>query len=65
MALHAENALGCLCILEVFNLSLAIPAFEAFGTESLVASEDSKILYLILTDSAAVGAIITDEGAIA
>lgn len=65
MALHAEDALGRLCIFQIFDLSLAVPALEASRTESLVTSENGKIFYFVLTDCAAVGAIVADEGAVA
>lgn len=62
---HAEDALGCLCVFQILNLALAIPAFETLGAKGLFAGEDSEVFDLVLADGAAVGAIVADEGAIA
>jgi hypothetical protein len=65
MTTHAENALRCSGIPQILDLPLAIPTPEARGTECLLASKDSQVLDLVTTSTAAVCAVVTDEGAIA
>lgn len=65
VTLHAKNALRGPCIFEVFDLLLAVPTSKAGGAEGLVAGEDGKILDLVPTCTAAVGAVVTDQGAVA
>ena len=65
MARHAEDALGGAGIAQVLDLSLAVAAAEAVGTEGLVAGQDGEVLDLVAAVVAAVGAVIADEGAIA
>lgn len=65
MAVHAKNALRGPSIAQVFDLSLAISTSEAGGAEGLVTSEDCQVLDLVSAGTAAVGAVVTNEGAIA
>lgn len=65
MTLHAEDALRGPSISKVLNLALAVAAFEASGTEGLVAGEDGEVFNLVAAGAAAVGAVVADEGAIA
>lgn len=64
VAFHAKDALRGPCILEVFDLLLAVPTSKARRAEGLVAGEDGKILDLVPTCTAAVGAVVADEGAV-
>lgn len=65
MAAHAKYALRRSCISEVLDLPFAVPASEARRAEGLVPCEDSQILDFISAGTAAVCAIVADEGAIA
>lgn len=65
MAFHAKYTLRCSCILQVFYLLLAIPAFETVRTKRLIACEDGEIFDFISAYAAAICAIIADEGAVA
>jgi hypothetical protein len=65
MTAHAKYALWSSCISQVFDLSLAISASEARRAEGLVTRQDSQIFDLVAASTAAVGAIIADEGAVA
>lgn len=65
MATHAKDAQGCSGISEVVNLALAIAAAEAGGAEGLIAGKDSEVLNLVSAGTAAVGAVVADEGPVA
>ena len=65
MTLHAENALRCPSISEVFYLLLTIPTLEASCAECLVPSQDSEVLDLVTTIAAAVCAVIAYQRAVA
>ena len=65
MTRHAEYALRCACIAEILNLALTVAAFEAIRTKGLVARQDGQVFDLIAACTAAVCAIVADEGAIA
>ena len=65
MARHAEDTLGGASIAQVFDFALAIPTPEAVGTEGLITSQDGQVFYLVATVVAAVGAVVTDQRAIA
>lgn len=65
VAFHAKNPLRRPSIFQIFNLLLAVSAFEAGRTKGLVAGQDGQILNLIVTHTAAVCAIVADERAIA
>ena len=52
-------------IAQVFDLSLAVPATEAGRAKGLISSEDCKVLDLVPAGTAAVGAVVADEGSIA
>lgn len=64
MAVHAKDTLGSASISQILNLSFAIPALEAICAKCLVACEDSKILDLVPTATAAVGAVVADKGSV-
>ena len=59
MAVHAKDTLCSSRITKVLNLPLAISTFEAIGTKCLIACEDSEILNLVATTTAAICAVIT------
>ena len=61
MAFHTEYPLRSPRITQILNLFLAIPAPKATGTKSMISGEDSQILNLVPTRSAAVCTIIADE----
>lgn len=65
MAFHTEDPLRCPCIAKIFNLLFTISTPEAAGAKRMVACEDSQILNLVPTCTAAVCTIVADEGAIA
>jgi hypothetical protein len=65
VAAHAEYALGGSCVSEILNLTFAVSAAEASCTESLVARENGQILNFVSTRTAAVCAIVADEGSVA
>lgn len=62
---HAEDTLRRASIAQVLNLALAVPAPEAARAEGLLTGEDCQILDLVAAGTAAVGAIIADERAVA
>lgn len=61
MTLHAENALTCASIAQIFDLALAVATFEAVGAESLVAGQNGKVFDFVATCAAAVSAIVADQ----
>jgi hypothetical protein len=65
MATHTEYALRRPCISEVFDFPLAIAASKACGAKCLVSGQDGKILNLVATGAAAVGAVVANERAVA
>lgn len=65
MTAHAKYALGGSRISKVLNLALAIPATKAGCAECLVTRQDRQVLNLVATGTAAIGAVVADEGAIA
>lgn len=65
MALHTKDTLGCPGIPKILDLLLTIPTAEAAGAEGMIAGEDSQILDLVSTCTAAVCTIVADEGAVA
>lgn len=65
MAFHAKDALRGPGIFEVFDLLLAVTTSKARGAEGLVAGEDGKILDLVPTCAAAIGAVVADQRAVA
>lgn len=65
MAFHAKDALRGPGIFEVFDLLFAVPTSKAGGAEGLVAGEDGKILDLVPTCAAAIGAVVADQRAVA
>ena len=64
MAVHAKYSLRGTGIAEVIDLALAVATLEASGAKGLVASQDSHVLDLVPTGTAAVGAIVTDQRSI-
>lgn len=64
MTFHAEDAHRRPGISQVVDLLLAVPASEACGAKGLVSGEDSQILDFVSAIEAAVGATLTDEGAV-
>lgn len=65
MAVHAEDSLGSTRITKVVNLSFTVATLEAVCTKGLISSENSEVFDFAATRTAAVGAIVADEGAIA
>jgi hypothetical protein len=65
VAAHAKYSLWRASISKVLNFSLAIPTPEAGGAESLISGQDGKVLDLVPTGAATVGAVVADQGAIA
>jgi hypothetical protein len=65
MTVHAKDALRRSRIAKVFDLSLAIAAFEAVCAESLVTSQYSQIFNLVSAAATAVGAVIADQRPVA
>lgn len=64
MAAHAEYTLRCACITQVVDFALAIATTETCRAERLVACEDSEVFNFIPTRTAAVCAVVADEGAV-
>jgi hypothetical protein len=64
MTAHAEYSLRGPGIPKILNLPLTVATSKAGSTKCLVASEDGKILDLVATGTAAVGAVVANEGAI-
>lgn len=65
MAFHAKYPLRRSSISEVFDLLLAIPAFEAARAEGLVACEDGQVLDLVTTSTTAIRAVVAYQGTVA
>lgn len=65
MAAHAEYPLGCPCIPQILDLPLTIPTAETGLTEGLIPSEDGEVFDFITAGTAAVRAVVADEGSIA
>ena len=65
MAAHAEDALRGPGISEVVDLALAVSTAEAGSAECLFPRKDSQVFDLVATGTAAVCAVIADEGSIA
>jgi len=65
VALHAKDSLRCPCVPKILDLLFTIPTPEAAGAKCVIACEDSQILDLVSTCTAAVCTIVADEGAIA
>jgi hypothetical protein len=65
MAAHAKNALRCLRVTQVVNLSLAIPTPKASSAKGLFTGKDCKIFNLVIARAAAVGAVVAYKGTIA
>lgn len=61
MAVHAEDALRCSSISQVFNLLLTVPTLETIRAERLVTRENSQVFDLGATARAAVRAVVADE----
>lgn len=61
MATHAEYALRCPGISQVFDLSLAISASKACCAEGLVSRENGEVLDLVAAGAATVSAVVADE----
>ncbi len=64
MTRHAEYALRCPCIAQVLNLAFTVAALEAIRTEGLITRQDGQVLNLVAARTAAVCAVVADEGAI-
>ena len=65
MALHAEDALGCSGVSEIFNFALAVAALEAGSAKGLIAGQNGEVFNLVAAGAAAVGAVVAYERAIA
>jgi len=52
-------------IAKILDLPLAVPTTEAGGAKGLVSRQNGQILDLVIASAAAVGAVVTDEGAVA
>jgi ABC-type sulfate transport system permease component len=65
VAVHAKYAVGRPGVAQVFNLPFAVPTAEAGCAEGLITGQDGKILDLVPAGTAAVGAVVADERAIA
>ena len=62
---HTEDALRRSGVSKIFDLAFAVSTSETARTVGLVASQDGQILDFIPTGTAAVGATVANEGAIA
>jgi hypothetical protein len=65
VAVHAKDAVGRPGIAQVLNLPFAVPTAEASRAEGLITSQDGKVLDLVPAGTAAIGAVVADERAIA
>lgn len=65
MAAHAEYSLRCTSITQIFDFPFAISTTKTSGTKGLVARKDREVFDLVAARSAAVRAVIANEGAIA
>jgi hypothetical protein len=64
VAVHTEDTLGSTSIAQVFNPSFAIAAFETVRTEGLIASQNSEVFDFVSAGTAAVGAVIANQGSV-
>ena len=64
MAIHAEYTLRSLSVFEIFDLVLTIPTFEACCAKGLISGKNGEILYLVVTDAAAICAVAADKGVV-
>lgn len=64
VTLHAKDALRSPGVAKIFNLALAVSAFEAAGAEGLVSSQDGEILDFVAAGTAAIGAAVAYQRAI-
>jgi hypothetical protein len=65
MATHTKYTLRSASIAQVLNLPLTIAAPETAGAKGLVAGQDGEVFDFLIARTAAVGAVITYEAAIA
>ena len=65
MAFHTKYPLCRPRISQIFNLLLAVATTETAGAKCMISGEDSQVLNLVSTSTAAVCAVVADEGAIA
>lgn len=65
MAAHAEDALRCPRVAQILDLPLAVATSETARTECLVTGQDGQILNLVVAGTAAVGAVVAYERAVA
>ena len=61
MAIHTENSLRSSGVSQILDFPLAISASKTGCAESLVTSENSKVLNLFTAGATAVCAIVTYE----
>lgn len=64
MTRHAEDALGSAGIAQVLNLPLAVATAETASTKGLVSGQNSQVFNLVTARIAAIGAVVTDQGAV-
>ena len=64
MALHAEDALRCASISQIFNFPFTVATLEATGAKSFLAGENGEIFNLIAASTATVSAVVADQRAI-
>jgi len=65
VTVHAEHALRSPRIPQVFDLLLAVATSKTAGAIGLVASQNSEVLDLVATGTAAVRAVVADQRAVA
>jgi len=65
MARHAKYALRRARISKVFDLPPAVPAAETAGAIGLITGQDGQVFDLVAAGTAAVGAVVADERAVA
>ena len=61
VALHTEESMRSSGVFEILDLLFAILALETCLAKGPIPREDGQILYLVVTDAAAVCTIVADE----
>lgn len=65
MASHAEDALCCTCITQIFDLAFAVSTTEACGAKGLISGQNGEIFDFVVARVASICTIIAYERAVA
>lgn len=64
MAVHTKYPLRGPCIFEILNLLFTVSTPKTSGAKSLIASENSQILYFVPTCATAICTVVADKRAV-